>query len=266
MPLSKTMGLTSLCHLLSFLPNRGLGFRQRWVGEICCSRLALRRMRDWKSCKYNARQTRNSFSNFRHSGTALMSAMGVSDVQAVDVDHCRGSKAVSFTFPGGFKFSYSGDCRPSTDFATIGKGSTVLLHEATFDDELQGDAKAKKHSTTSEALGVGVAMGARRVILTHFSQRYQKIPIMDAVEGQELGTSTSGEVGITLDATVSNPDVDTSKQTNLVKIKGPASLDMKVGIAFDFMRVKVGEIIHLEKFAPALIKHYEQQEETCGKF
>jgi ribonuclease Z len=195
-----------------------------------------------------------------------MSAMGVSDVQAVDVDHCRGSKAVSFTFPNGFKFSYSGDCRPSNDFATIGKGSTVLLHEATFDDELQGDAKAKKHSTTSEALGVGVAMGARRVILTHFSQRYQKIPIMDAVEGQELGTSTGGEVSTILDATMSDPGMDISNQTNLVKIKSPASVDMKIGIAFDFMRVKVGEIIHLEKFAPALIKHYEQHEEACGKF
>ncbi|KAI9766890.1 MAG: hypothetical protein M1840_006187 [Geoglossum simile] len=199
-------------------------------------------------------------------GTALMSIMGVSDVQAVDVDHCRGSKAVSFTFPSGFKFSYSGDCRPSKDFATIGRGSTVLLHEATFDDELQGDAKAKKHSTTSEALGVGVAMGARRVILTHFSQRYQKIPIMDAVEGQELETSAHSEVGTTIDAIMSDPNLDVSRQTSIVEIKDPASVDVKIGIAFDFMRVKVGEIIHLEKFTPALIKHYEQHEEACGKF
>ncbi|KAI9783067.1 MAG: Zinc phosphodiesterase ELAC protein 2 [Geoglossum umbratile] len=202
----------------------------------------------------------------RELGVALVSAMGVSDVQAVDVDHCRGSKAVSFTFPSGFKFSYSGDCRPSREFAVIGKDSTVLLHEATFDDELQGDAKAKKHSTTSEALGVGVAMGARRVILTHFSQRYQKIPVMDAVEGQDLGIDAAGEISATTDAAESDPSMDVSSQASLVKIKNPASVDMKIGIAFDFMRVKVGEIIHLERFTPALIKHYEQQEEAGGNF
>lgn len=55
----------------------------------------------------------------------------------------------------------------------------MLLHEATFDDELRGDAEAKKHSTTSEAIAVGMAMGAKRIVLTHFSQRYQKIPVME---------------------------------------------------------------------------------------
>src|SRR2546430_2629168 len=120
-----------------------------------------------------------------------MEAMGVSTIQAVRVSHCYGAKAVSVTFPDGFKFSYSGDCRPSKDFIAIGKGSTVLLHEATFDDELRVDAVAKKHSTTSEALGVGAAMGARRVLLTHFSQRYQKIPVMDSTEGQDLRIETT---------------------------------------------------------------------------
>ncbi|KAH0541976.1 hypothetical protein FGG08_003608 [Glutinoglossum americanum] len=183
-------------------------------------------------------------------------------------DHCRGARAVSVTFPDGFKFSYSGDCRPSKDFAAIGRGSTVLLHEATFDDELQGDAQAKKHSTTSEALGVGVAMGARRVILTHFSQRYQKIPVMDSVEGQDLGidaaeidvpNSEDGHITIP-DTIVSDPTMPTSMESSVVKIKKPAFTDMKIGVAFDFMRVKVGEIAHLERFTPALTKLFKRQE------
>jgi ribonuclease Z len=200
--------------------------------------------------------------------------MGISDVQAVDVEHCKGSKAVSFTFPNGFKFSYSGDCRPSKAFAAIGKGSTVLLHEATFDDELQGDAQAKKHSTTSEALAVGVAMGARRVLLTHFSQRYQKIPEMDAVEGQDLEIDAAEEVDVARlpptysedndsampDVKASDPNHTATTGTSVAKIKKPTSTDIKVGVAFDFMRVKVGEIIHLERFTPALIKLYEPQE------
>jgi ribonuclease Z len=106
-------------------------------------------------------------------------AYGLASIRACLVDHCKGALAVAFNFPNGFKVAYSGDCRPSWDFVNIGKGATLLIHEATFDDELQGDAIAKKHSTTSEAMNVGKKMGARRILLTHFSQRYQKIPVMD---------------------------------------------------------------------------------------
>ncbi|QSZ34795.1 hypothetical protein DSL72_007653 [Monilinia vaccinii-corymbosi] len=110
---------------------------------------------------------------------AQTKAFGLSSIEACQVSHCHGALAVAFNFPNGFKVAYSGDCRPSQDFVTIGKGATLLIHEATFDDELQGDAIAKKHSTTSEAMDVGKRMGARRILLTHFSQRYQKIPVMD---------------------------------------------------------------------------------------
>lgn len=111
---------------------------------------------------------------------AQTEAFGLSSIQACQVSHCHGALAVAFNFPNGFKVAYSGDCRPSHDFVRIGKGATLLIHEATFDDELQGDAIAKKHSTTSEAMNIGKAMGARRILLTHFSQRYQKIPVMDS--------------------------------------------------------------------------------------
>ena len=79
---------------------------------------------------------------------------------------------------------FRSDCRPSSEFARIGKGATVLIHEATFDNELEGDAVAKKHSTTADALWVAKKMGARRILLTHFSQRYQKIPVMDNSDDQ----------------------------------------------------------------------------------
>ncbi|KAJ8065715.1 hypothetical protein OCU04_006384 [Sclerotinia nivalis] len=111
---------------------------------------------------------------------AQTEAFGLSSIQACQVSHCHGALAVAFNFPNGFKVAYSGDCRPSQDFVRIGQGATLLIHEATFDDELQGDAIAKKHSTTSEAMNIGKGMGARRILLTHFSQRYQKIPVMDS--------------------------------------------------------------------------------------
>jgi ribonuclease Z len=47
---------------------------------------------------------------------------------------------------------------------------------------LTEEAIAKNHSTTKEAIRVGVLAGVYRVILTHFSQRYPKIPNVDEVD------------------------------------------------------------------------------------
>lgn len=225
-----------------------------------------------------------------YRGNAFKSATGLSDLVTCFVTHCNGAQAVSLTFPDGFKFSYSGDCRPSKTFAEIGKGSTVLLHEATFDDELQVDAEAKKHSTTSEALAVGVAMGARRVILTHFSQRYQKIPVMDTIDGLNVpleADEVNDDVPVGLDQTEVpmgerpscsfneerasqkeleqimplNKSRDSNQKLTESAIPGSVPVgDMKVCVAFDYMRVKVGEILHLEKFTPALLKLFEEPE------
>ena len=151
---------------------------------------------------------------------------GLKSIAACAVSHCHNALAVVLTFPNGFKVAYSGDCRPSTVFSEIGQGATLLIHEATFDDELAGDAEAKKHCTTSEALEVARKMGARRIILTHFSQRYQKIPLMDH--------------------------------------KDDGKSDQVAVVAFDYMRVKVGDIAKLEGFRPALLKLYEDATVEMG--
>lgn len=41
------------------------------------------------------------------------------------------------------------------------------------------EAVARNHSTTQEAIEVGNSTGVYRIILTHFSQRYPKIPVFD---------------------------------------------------------------------------------------
>ncbi|KAI1644797.1 uncharacterized protein F4817DRAFT_345758 [Daldinia loculata] len=156
-------------------------------------------------------------------------AIGLEQITACNVRHCFGAMATVFTFPSGLKVAYSGDCRPSDDFVEIGKGATLLIHESTFDDELQGDAIAKKHSTMSEAIDVGRRMGARRILLTHFSQRYQKVPIME--ENLEI-----------------RADAVQSKK---------AELDEVVLVAFDYMRVKLGDFRKAQAFLPTLQKLLE---------
>lgn len=235
------------------------------------------------------------------------SLFGLSDIQAVHVNHCQGAKAVAVTFPNGFKASYSGDCRPSKPFSEIGKGSTVLIHEATFEDELRGDAKAKSHSTTTEALRIGAMMGAKAVVLTHFSQRYQKIPVMDQLgsssdvddDGEEerslgeLGPAgydaplnmdeddimkdAMMDIGMDLDvkAAVKQGQAKSNKDGSLnsdsattpaqpskggVAKVNVGAKDMKVCVAFDYMRIKVGDIAKMEKFTPALVQLFEEKE------
>ncbi|KAF3034156.1 hypothetical protein E8E12_004405 [Didymella heteroderae] len=213
---------------------------------------------------------------------------GFSDIQAVRVAHCHGAMAVSVEFPRvpgdpkdvkPLKISYSGDCRPSHPFTKIGRDSTVLIHEATFDDELEGDARAKKHSTTSEALGVGARMNAKAVVLTHFSQRYQKIPVLQTVqdgepEGEDTVATEDAEEANDVedpsaDANTGNSDIrpppggfaipqppklvhqasSFAENERVIKVRNK---DMKVAIAFDYMRVKLKDIIELEKYNEAL--------------
>lgn len=217
--------------------------------------------------------------------------LGLSDIQACKVAHCYGAMAVSLTFPRApsdpatshpLKVSYSGDCRPAHTFSLIGRNSTVLIHEATFDDELQGDAIAKRHSTTSEALSIGARMDAKAVILTHFSQRYQKIPVLQTVQDGEQddlpGPNAMEDVQqddvdaddaqtLPADAAVgtsalpsdSAPRKESANHEKVIKVR---SRDMKVGIAFDYMRVQIGEIAQMEKFNDALNKLLTVEEET----
>ncbi|KAL6850226.1 hypothetical protein ACP4OV_020853 [Aristida adscensionis] len=82
----------------------------------------------------------------------------------------------------GWKIVYSGDTRPCPALIDASRDATVLIHEATFEDSMKDEAIARNHSTTKEAIEVGTSAGAYRIILTHFSQRYPKIPVIDEVD------------------------------------------------------------------------------------
>ncbi|KAF3769813.1 hypothetical protein M406DRAFT_284266 [Cryphonectria parasitica EP155] len=155
---------------------------------------------------------------------------GLARIDACRVDHCYGALACVFTWPSGLKVAYSGDCRPSDGLVRIGRGCTLLLHESTLDDELRDDAYAKKHCTMSEALDVARRMQARRVLLTHFSQRYPKIGNSFTADGRS---------------------------------KRNRPTDQVVLMAFDMMRVKLGDFRKAELFLPALRKMLVESDEDA---
>ena len=164
---------------------------------------------------------------------------------------------------------------------------------------MKGDAIAKKHSTISEAIGVGVAMNARRVLLTHFSQRYSKLPTVDDLDKEALELEDAEEAGLVEAPAAEDPLDDVRLQDRPIndllhsldpgqqddkqpidphqedvnalvetedKLPQPPNTDMKVGIAFDYMSVLVKDIMLLEKFTPALRELYKDRSvETNGR-
>jgi ribonuclease Z len=106
----------------------------------------------------------------------LNDELGITTCTAVRVAHCQHSFAVVLHGTSFGTLAYSGDCRPSHVFAEVAKYSDVLIHESTFAEEMKAEAVLKRHSTVAEALEVAKEMQAKTTLLTHFSQRYPRMP------------------------------------------------------------------------------------------
>ncbi|XP_060580686.1 zinc phosphodiesterase ELAC protein 2-like [Ruditapes philippinarum] len=102
--------------------------------------------------------------------------LNVSKFVVMPVVHISHSFGISIKHIDGWKLVYSGDCMPSQELISYGKDCDILIHEGTFDDEAEVDARRKRHCTTGQAIEVGKKMNAKYTLLTHFSQRFPKIP------------------------------------------------------------------------------------------
>ena len=112
----------------------------------------------------------------------LRNALTGSDVReivAVPVFHCAHAYGAKLVGHRGWSMVYSGDTRPCPSLVRAAKDATLLIHEATFENGMEDEAKKKRHSTTGEAVQTGIDARCYRTILTHFSQRYPKIPVFD---------------------------------------------------------------------------------------
>eukprot|EP00794_Sanderia_malayensis_P008752 gene8751-9687_t len=103
---------------------------------------------------------------------------GMSEVVFVPVDHHTEAYGIALTHEDDWKITYSGDTEPCQNLVVAGKDSTVLIHEATFEDGMEEEAKEKHHSTFGQAMDIAAQMNAKNLLLTHFSQRYAKLPVM----------------------------------------------------------------------------------------
>jgi ribonuclease Z len=78
----------------------------------------------------------------------------------------------------GLKIAYSGDTRPNRLFGEASKGADLLIHEATFDNELSERAAEKGHTTAGQAAEIALQSSVRKLVLTHISSRYPDAEIL----------------------------------------------------------------------------------------
>jgi len=108
-------------------------------------------------------------------------------LRSIPVDHCadafglilqfrrKNQNNQALTHTTDVNICFSGDTRPSQKlvFACKNFPISLLIHEATFGNDMSGDALSKRHSTFSEAISVQKDIDPKSCLLTHFSQRYE---------------------------------------------------------------------------------------------
>uniref|UniRef100_A0A383WFV3 ribonuclease Z n=1 Tax=Tetradesmus obliquus TaxID=3088 RepID=A0A383WFV3_TETOB len=162
---------------------------------------------------------------------AVREVCGLSELEPFSVKHVPHRTGLRLESKDGWKVVFSGDTRPCQAVIDAARGATLLVHEATCEDELQEAAIAKKHSTTAEALGVAAAAGAYRTVLTHFGNRsthVRRTKPRAAADGVEAGSDLAA-VG-------------------------------SVVVGFDLMSINLADLAWLPKALPVLDELFKEEE------
>lgn len=72
----------------------------------------------------------------------------------------------------GLKIAYCCDTRPCDGAVALARDADVLIHESTYPAGQERIAHKRGHSTSGDAARAALAGGARKLVLTHFSQKH----------------------------------------------------------------------------------------------
>ncbi len=90
----------------------------------------------------------------------------------------------------GRKIVYTGDTRPTMKTVEISRDADVLIHDASFTEELKDWAMESGHSTAKEAAEIAKIANVKKLILTHISARYSKDATPLLREAKEIFENT----------------------------------------------------------------------------
>ena len=84
------------------------------------------------------------------------------------------SKDITYTVHGK-KSVYMTDTTVSRSLIPLAQGADILVVEATYTNELKEKAEKHKHLTAGEAATIANEADVKKLVLTHFSQRYKTV-------------------------------------------------------------------------------------------
>jgi ribonuclease Z len=105
----------------------------------------------------------------------------------------------------GVSFAYCLDTGPCPGARRLAEGVDLLVHEATFTEEMRERAAETGHSTARQAAETAREAGAKRLLLTHFSARYDDTA---AFVGEARSVFENTEAARELEAYRLTPDVE----------------------------------------------------------
>jgi len=101
----------------------------------------------------------------------------------------------------GRRIVVTGDTRPCRGTVEAARDADVLVHDSTFGDPEQARAEETMHSTAREAARVASEAGARRLVLTHLSTRYDREfgPLVEQARAEYRGALDVASDGMVIE-------------------------------------------------------------------
>lgn len=177
----------------------------------------------------------------------LLQSMNLDSISTCLVDHraahCYGlvfhhsaaSTSIS-TSKSDWSIAYSGDTRPCQSLIEASQNVTLLIHEATLEDDQPEMADKKGHSTFGGAIQVAKESKAKYCLLTHFSQRYPKLARLSEMGGKDV---------------------------EMKEANGDARDPPIIALAFDLMSLPLTSFWKMEKYRKAMEKLFDADEEAA---
>ncbi|CCM00813.1 uncharacterized protein FIBRA_02855 [Fibroporia radiculosa] len=207
------------------LEDLGLGNEENGVVPILADALNWRSPRGYAAAGKDDEPFMNGETS-RRTAASMCLALGLESFTTVDVAHKTRCYGAVIKHRDGWSIVYSADTTPTNNLVRAGQNATLLIHEATMADDQEEMARDKAHSTCGQAITIAKRMNAEKLLLTHFSARYPKMP---RVERSPPGSPSSA------------------------RPRGPL-----LALAFDHARFKIADMWKLNTYLPAIERNFTE--------